>query len=68
MVGGQDLADGWAPLCVRSVEDRVFSGWWRRYGAFLITVVADAPFDPPRSLVDPPGLARAIPSHGWLRE
>jgi 4'-phosphopantetheinyl transferase len=59
--------DGWAPMAVRAVEGASYPGWWQRYGDFLLTVAATAPFPPPSSLVDPPGLATAVPSHQWLR-
>ena len=58
--------DGWAPLSVRAVEGPVFPGWWQRFGAFVLTVAATRPFTPPRPLVDPPGLATAVPGHSWL--
>lgn len=58
--------DGWSPLCVRSDEQRELPGWWRRYGDFLLTIVTGSAVPPPRSLTDPPGLASAQPSHGWL--
>ena len=60
--------DGWAPLSVRAFEGTVFPGWWQRFGAFVLTVAATEPFAPPRPLVDPPGLATAVPAHSWLRE
>ncbi len=59
--------DGWSPMAVRASEGADYPGWWRRYGAFVLTVAATAPFPPPRPLLDPPGLATASPSHGWLR-
>jgi 4'-phosphopantetheinyl transferase len=58
---------GWSVLIVRAREGMEFPGWWRRYGAFLLTVTATAPFSPPRSLVDPPALATAVPGHKWMR-
>ncbi len=58
--------EGWQPLVVRTEEGRDLPGWWRRYGAFLLTVVTGRPQPPPRSLVEPPGLASARPSHSWL--
>jgi 4'-phosphopantetheinyl transferase len=58
--------DGWSPMTVRATEGSEYPGWWRRYGAFLLTVAATAPFPPPYPLVDPPGLATARPSHAWL--
>jgi 4'-phosphopantetheinyl transferase len=60
--------DGWSPLSVRTVEGAVFPGWWQRFGAFVLTVAATEAFAPPRPLVDPPGLATAVPAHSWLRE
>jgi 4'-phosphopantetheinyl transferase len=59
-------ADGWAPLSVRSVEGATYPGWWRRYGSFLLTVVADVSFAPPQPFEEPPPLSRATPAHAWL--
>ncbi len=61
---GADVA-GWRPMSVRAVEGATFPGWWQRFGAFVLTVAATAPFPPPLPLVDPPGLAAATPAHGW---
>jgi 4'-phosphopantetheinyl transferase len=58
-------AFGWTPLRVRTVEGPAFPGWWQRFGAFVLTVVATSPFAPPRPLVDPPGLVTARPGHSW---
>ncbi len=60
--------DGWSPMSVRAVEGATFSGWWQRFGSFVLTVTATAPFPPPRPLVDPPGLASAMPAHGWATQ
>jgi 4'-phosphopantetheinyl transferase len=60
------VVDGWAPMRVRAVEGVVFPGWWRRFGSFLLTFAASAEFTPPRSFVEPPGLASAIPGQQWL--
>lgn len=57
--------DGWAPMTVRSREGAVFPGWWQRFGAFVLTAAATQPFEPPLSLVDPPGLASAAPAESW---
>lgn len=59
--------DGWAALAVRAAEGAVFPGWWRRYGDFVLTMAATERFSPPRPLVDPPGLATAVPGHSWMR-
>ena len=60
--------DGWAPLSICAVEGTVFPGWWQRFGAFVLTLAATGPFAPPRPLVDPPGLATAVPAHSWQSE
>jgi 4'-phosphopantetheinyl transferase len=57
---------GWSPFTVRPVEGGTFTGWWRRWGAFVLTVAADRPNGPPRALEDPSGLESAVPSHRWL--
>jgi 4'-phosphopantetheinyl transferase len=63
--GGPEVG-GWAPMSVRATEGTVFPGWWQRFGAFVLTVAATGGFAPPRPLVDPPGLAAAVPAHSWL--
>jgi 4'-phosphopantetheinyl transferase len=60
-----DTALGWRPLHVRTAEGPGFPGWWRRFGAFVLTVAATESVAPPRPLLDPPGLATARPSHAW---
>ncbi len=65
----EDVGDErWARLVVRAEEGPAFPGWWRRYGAFVLTFAADADCDPPVSLEEPPGLAGATPSHSWLTQ
>lgn len=59
--------DGWQPTLVRAQEGAAFPGWWQRFSAFVLTVAARAPFDPPRPFVEPPGLASAIPGEAWRR-
>jgi 4'-phosphopantetheinyl transferase len=63
-----DEVRGWSPLRVTTREGAVFPGWWQRFGAFVLTVVATDAFDPPRSLVEPPGLAAAAPAESWREE
>jgi 4'-phosphopantetheinyl transferase len=58
-------ADGWAPMSVRAVEGVVFPGWWQRFGRFVLTVAATTEQPPPRPLVEPPGLASAVPTERW---
>ena len=57
---------GWYPLRARTREGDDFAGWWRRFGAFLLTMASETPAEPPRALVDPPPLAQARPSHRWM--
>lgn len=65
--GGGTVED-WAPMSVRAVEGAAFPGWWRRFGAFVLTVAADEALPPPRSLVEPAGLATAVPGDAWRSE
>jgi 4'-phosphopantetheinyl transferase len=65
--GGESF-DGWAPMSIHTVEGTVFPGWWKRFGAFVLTVAATEPFDPPCPFVDPPGLATAVPADSWRSE
>jgi 4'-phosphopantetheinyl transferase len=60
--------DRWARTVVRAEEGGAFPGWWRRYGAFVLTFAADRACDPPVPLEDPPRLAGATPSHSWLTQ
>jgi 4'-phosphopantetheinyl transferase len=64
------LGDGdgseWTALSVVSVEGGAFHGWWRQYGAFLLTVAAQEPLAAPVALEEPPALAHAQPLHSWL--
>jgi len=58
--------DGWAPLAVRDRSGRRFPGWWRRDGAFVLTVTYDAAAEPPTLLTGATGdLATAVPVHSW---
>jgi len=52
---------GWHQLHVTATEGPVYSGWWRRYGAFVLSVVTDRELAPPGSLDDPPRLTTAQP-------
>jgi 4'-phosphopantetheinyl transferase len=64
---GGPVVDGWAPMSVRAVEGTLFPGWWQRLGSFVLTLAATRPFDPPRALASPPGLATAKPDESWRR-
>ncbi len=60
--------DGWAELSARSVQGEVFSGWWRRFGDFVLTVAGETALPAPRSLDALPLLLGARPTHSWLRQ
>lgn len=67
-----DRDDGWARLQVRHTPSgRVFLGWWRQDGTFLLTMVTDATDDAARPPVALPGsgqLAAAVPVHSWMAQ
>ncbi len=60
--------EGWSVLRVHASEGAVFPGFWQCFGAFVLTLCATAPFAPPRPLIDPPGLASAVPGEAWRLE
>lgn len=57
---------GWGRLEIRTVEGGRFSGWWRRYGTFLLTVASERPLPAPTPLADSRDLATAQPVHSWV--
>lgn len=59
-------SDGWAPLGVQSREGEQFHGWWRRQGAFVLTIASRAEFEPPSALPGSADLGQAVPHHSWL--
>jgi 4'-phosphopantetheinyl transferase len=68
-VAGHDTdvsAAGWARLEIRTAEGGVMLGWWRREGAFLVTVASARPLTPPTTLVGSADLAAARPAHSWV--
>ncbi len=56
----------WSPLTVTTTEGQTMPGWWIRYGAFILTIVAEVPTAAPESLESPAPLASATPGHSWL--
>lgn len=66
LVSNEPEAGGWMPLTAHTTEGAILPGWWRRFGAFLLTVATDRPTSPPVALEDPPALGTAEPTHGWL--
>jgi 4'-phosphopantetheinyl transferase len=66
VTAGATGRDGWGALTVCTAGDPPMTGWWRREGAFLLTVATGRPAPPPVTL-DPPGaLTTAVPRHSWL--
>jgi 4'-phosphopantetheinyl transferase len=59
---------GWGRLRLDAAEGMAFSGWWRQYGSFVLTVASAAPADAPAALEEQPLLDRAAPSHRWLQQ
>jgi len=59
-------AAGWARLEIRTAEGGLIPGWWRRDGAFLVTVASERPLLPPTLMVGSVDLASARPSHSWV--
>lgn len=57
---------GWSRLDVHPADGAVLPGWWRRAGAFLVTVAAEAPLPPPAPLMEPGALESAQPVHSWV--
>lgn len=65
--------EGWSPLRVRgsggqAFAGRVFPGWWRRDGVFLLTIASDRPVPPPDQLPGGGDLGVAVPGHSWLSD
>jgi 4'-phosphopantetheinyl transferase len=58
-------ADGWSPMTVTGANGPM-PGWWRRDGAFLLTIAFAAPAQPPQWLATGTSLATATPLHSWV--
>ncbi len=69
-LGAPERDDGWAELQVRHTPSgRLFPGWWRREGTFLLTMAMESAEDaaqPPVALPESGQLASAAPVHSWL--
>lgn len=59
-------ADGWARFTAVQRGGQVMPGWWRRDGAYLLTVAAEDDLDPPDVLPGATDVARAAPVHSWV--
>lgn len=63
-LGSVACAD-WHRLVARPEEGGCFPGWWRAFGAFVLTLVATRESEEPRCLLEPPSLAGATPTESW---
>lgn len=63
---GDDDSRGWRPLAIQRAEGGMFPGWWRRDGAFLLTVAAEHAIPPPVTMPGSADLAAATPTHSWV--
>jgi 4'-phosphopantetheinyl transferase len=63
---GPAATRGWARLEVRTAEGGRLPGWWRRDGAFLVTVASERPLAPPVTLPGSVDLAVVRPVHSWV--
>ena len=64
--GDPAAAAGWAPLTIAGSGGDRFHGWWRRDGAFVLTVASRSRVPPPTPLTGSADLGRAEPYHSWL--
>jgi 4'-phosphopantetheinyl transferase len=58
--------DGWAPFTAVWRGGRALPGWWRRDGAYLLTVAAEVDLDPPAVLPGAAEMSLAKPVHSWV--
>jgi len=58
--------DHWGRLTISTVEGATLTGWWRREGAFLVTIAADSSIPPPKPLPGCARLSEASPVHSWV--
>jgi len=58
--------DGWARFTAVWRGGQVMPGWWRRDGAYLLTVAAEVHLDPPRVLPGAVEMSLARPVHSWV--
>ncbi|MFN8096777.1 MAG: 4'-phosphopantetheinyl transferase superfamily protein [Dermatophilaceae bacterium] len=61
-------ADGWGELVVDGGAGVRFPGWWRRDGAYLLTLATRVPTEPPAILPGSANLGSAIPTHSWMAQ
>jgi 4'-phosphopantetheinyl transferase len=66
VLGTRPEPTGWTGLEIRTVEGRLFPGWWRRDGVFLVTCAADGPLPAPMTLDGSVDLREQEPVHSWV--
>jgi 4'-phosphopantetheinyl transferase len=57
--------DGWAPMNVTAAAGPI-PGWWRRDGAFVLTIASTSHRAPPELLSAGSDLVAAVPVHSWV--
>jgi len=58
--------DHWGRLTISTIEGATLTGWWRREGAFLLTIAADSSIPQPEPLPGCARLSEASPVHSWV--
>ena len=67
-ISGALDAAGWGSMRVTGPHGLALPGWWRRDGAFLLTLASRTTASPPHLLVGGDDIARGIPMHSWLSQ
>ncbi|MEM9514501.1 MAG: 4'-phosphopantetheinyl transferase superfamily protein [Actinomycetota bacterium] len=69
-----ETGDGWSAFVADIAplgdggDARAAHGWWRQFGAFVLTCATTHEIPPPAPLHDPSPLTSAAPSHRWLND
>lgn len=56
----------WGTLSISTVEGNTLSGWWRREGAFLLTMATDKSMRHPEPLPGSARLSEVLPVQSWV--
>ena len=67
---GSRTVEGWREIAMTVDGERVFPGWWQRFGDFVLTVAADAgdPLPAPAPLSRLRDWPAALPHTSWMRQ
>jgi 4'-phosphopantetheinyl transferase len=60
--------DGWAPVRITTTDGHLFTGWWRRFGDFVLTFACATATAAPATLIRPSPLESAVPAHSWMNQ